>query len=681
MRWNRWTPRRPPASPERPPERVGVRLIVAVASLTALVALPVPGSGSLPGPLGTGTAAAAPGDPSAYVALPAPSRLLDTRVTGTAVAAAGRVPVRVTGAPGLPDPATTNAVVLNVTVVGPARVGFWTVFPTGLPMPTASNLNVDERWALLGDALAMPNLVTVPVGPDGTVTVYSQRGGHVVVDMLGSYQTSGATAAGRLQPLARPERIFDSRNFLVVAPGSVTEVRVPAALGAAGASAAVLNVTVIGSDAGYWTVFPAGTTPPLADNLNSLFLGHVSANQAIVPLDADGDFSVFSQSGGHLVIDVVGLVTGPTAPVSTAGLFVPLAAPTRFLDTRTAATNPLGRAQMPLPGWNVEVGVTTDPAIGRTDVAALAMNVTATESLADGYVSVTPAGSNDPADKRRTTSSLNLVRAAQTLPNHTTVAVSARGFDVFTQKGTHLIADVAGYYLGTPVAAPFGPPANQLPTLAAGCLGHPGAPVAAVVTGSGPANVARGQQRLLDLGFWLAGADGSFGVTTRQAVMAFQKWSGLPASGNLDEVTAARLNTVQCRPTTGVSGDLFLVDKGDQLGFIVRNGRAEWVLNVSTGGDYDYTWRDSRGNLIPDKAVTPTGTHRVYRVHDEPRYDGSLGVLYRPRFFVGGVAVHGAPSVPNYPASHGCVRVTNQAMDMIWATDAMPMRSTVVVRD
>jgi len=71
----------------------------------------------------------------------------------------------------------------------------------------------------------------------------------------------------------------------------------------------------------------------------------------------------------------------------------------------------------------------------------------------------------------------------------------------------------------------------------------------------------------------------------------------------------------------------------------------------------------------------------VYRVHDEPRYDGSLGVLYRPRFFVGGVAVHGAPSVPNYPASHGCVRVTNQAMDMIWATDAMPMRSTVVVRD
>ena len=27
----------------------------------------------------------------------------------------------------------------------------------------------------------------------------------------------------------------------------------------------------------------------------------------------------------------------------------------------------------------------------------------------------------------------------------------------------------------------------------------------------------------------------------------------------------------------------------------------------------------------------------------------------------------------NYPASHGCVRVTNQAMDMLWATNAMPI--------
>ncbi|MCB9392362.1 MAG: murein L,D-transpeptidase [Acidimicrobiaceae bacterium] len=312
------------------------------------------------------------------------------------------------------------------------------------------------------------------------------------------------------------------------------------------------------------------------------------------------------------------------------------------------------------------------------------MNVTITDTLAGGYVTVSPAGSTSPTDKSRRTSTLNATRAAQTLPNHATVAVSTRGFDVFTQTGAHLVADVSGYYLGTPIAPAHGVPVNASPSVGKDCLASPSAPngaIGAVVTGSSPATVARAQQRLLALGYWLSAADGSYGLTTRQAVMAFQKWTNLPASGNLDEATATALNAVQCRPTAGVSGDLFLVDKGEQLGMIVRSGRAEWVLNVSTGGDYAYTWTDSRGNKIQDKAITPSGTHRVYRVSDQPRYEGSLGTLYRPRFFVGGVAVHGYSSVPNYPASHGCVRVTNQAMDMIWGTDAMPMRSTVIVRD
>jgi lipoprotein-anchoring transpeptidase ErfK/SrfK len=32
-------------------------------------------------------------------------------------------------------------------------------------------------------------------------------------------------------------------------------------------------------------------------------------------------------------------------------------------------------------------------------------------------------------------------------------------------------------------------------------------------------------------------------------------------------------------------------------------------------------------------------------------------VLYYPTYFVRGFAIHGYPSVPAYPASHGCVRV------------------------
>ncbi len=668
-------------APRRRPTGVLTRaltraLTAAVLAGTAatVVVLPV----ALPVDLGGSTAHAAPGDTTRFVALPSPTRLIDTRDAGTPVPAGGTVSVRVAGASPLPAVETARAAVLNITVVGSAGVGFWTAFPHGAPMPTASNLNVDERWSLLGDTLAIPNLVTVPVGTDGLVDVFSQKGGHLVVDMLGMYELSGATSAGRFQPLASPRRVLDTREFLTLAPQSVTEVRVPEA---AGAAAVVLNVTTIGSAPGYWTVYPVNSAPPTAANLNSLYAFHVSANQVIVPVDAEGDLAVFSQSGGHLVVDLVGTITGPSAPVSTDGLFVPLSSPTRFLDTRDAALNPLGGSQMPLPVWNVEVPVSTNPAIGRTDVAALSLNITATDSLAGGYVSVSPAGANAPTNKSRGTSSLNVVRAAQTLPNHATVAVSARGFDVFTQTGAHLVADVAGYYLGTPVPAPFGAPSNAKPTVAAGCSAPPTSPVAAVVNGSSASTVARGQQRLLELGYWLSAADGSYGLTTRQAVMAYQKWSGLSPSGNLDEATAAALNTVQCRPTTGVTGDLMLIDKGKQLGMIVRGGKAEWVINVSTGGDYPYTWRDKSGNLIPDQAITPSGTHKVYRVSDDPRYEGSLGVLYRPRFFIRGVAVHGYSSVPNYPASHGCVRVTNQAMDMLWATNAMPMGSTVLVRD
>jgi lipoprotein-anchoring transpeptidase ErfK/SrfK len=278
---------------------------------------------------------------------------------------------------------------------------------------------------------------------------------------------------------------------------------------------------------------------------------------------------------------------------------------------------------------------------------------------------------------------LNVVRAVQTLPNHATVAVSDRGFDVFTQSGGHLIADVAGYYLGAPVPAPFGTPSNASGT-PFGCPGYATTPVAAVVLGSSAETVARAQRRLLDLGFWNAGVDGNYGWSTSQAVMAFQKWMGMAnKSGNLDEATATALNGNRCRPQPGItSGDLFEVDKGKQLAFIVRGGAALWVLNISSGGDYNYTAKDQKtGRMITDRAYTPVGNFKVYRVSDDPAYFGSLGELYRPRFIVGGVAVHGYRNVPNYPASHGCIRVSNLAMDMIWATNAMPMGGPVVVHD
>ncbi len=628
---------------------------------------------------GSAPAAHADATTSAYVSLPTPTRLYDSRDTGASLPAGGVVTINVTGLAPLPAPGTTVAAVLNVTVVGPAGVGFWTVYPHGATRPLAASLYVDERTAMNGDTLAMPNLVTVPVGADGLVDVYAQFGGHVVVDMLGSYQASGATAAGRLLPLASPQRILDTRDSMWLAGDSTTTINAPNANGAA---AAVLSVTTIAIAPGFWTFFPAGTDRPLAANLNSMYGLHTVANQVIVPLDAGGNFNVYAQGGGQLIIDLVAFVSGATAPVSTDGLFVPLAQPTRFLDTRDASLNPLGGTQMALPGWSFEVSVATHPAVNRTDVAAVALNVTVTDSFANGYVTLSPAGSNDPAAAARTTATVTASRAAHIVPSHAIVGLSARGFDVFALQGGHVIADVAGYYLGTPVAAPYAKATNTNPT-GAGCVGYPAAPVGEIVLGSSRAAVSRAQQRLLDLGFWVNGTDGTYGLTTAQAVMAFQKWAGLPRTTVIDERTAQLLNATLCRPTPGItSGDLIEVDKGHQIMYIIRGGKTQWVVNVSTGGNYFYTATDQKtGERIEDTAITPTGDFRVYRVSDDPRYEGSLGTLYRPRFVVGGVAVHGYSSVPNYPASHGCIRVTNAAMDMIWGTNAMPMRSRVVIHD
>jgi len=105
-----------------------------------------------------------------------------------------------------------------------------------------------------------------------------------------------------------------------------------------------------------------------------------------------------------------------------------------------------------------------------------------------------------------------------------------------------------------------------------------------------------------------------------------------------------------------------------------------WAFNTSTGSNRDYTEVNQKTNEpITGHAITPEGTFKVYRGYSDGWEKGELGELYRPRYFSGGVAVHGAPNVPNYPASHGCVRISTFAMDWMWANDIMPLKSAVWV--
>jgi peptidoglycan hydrolase-like protein with peptidoglycan-binding domain len=212
------------------------------------------------------------------------------------------------------------------------------------------------------------------------------------------------------------------------------------------------------------------------------------------------------------------------------------------------------------------------------------------------------------------------------------------------------------------------PPTTTLPAV-------PAASVQAVGSSSGQATQAA-QQRLLELGFWLEGADGGYGLTTQQAVMAFQKYYGLRADGVLGEETAALMSSLTTRPVASAdAGTLVEIDKSKQLLFFVLDGTTAWILNTSTGSEVAYREPDQNtpGEWQEGDSITRNGLHSVYRQRNEGWWEGDLGSIYRPKYFSGGEAVHGSNSIPNFPASHGCVRVSVPAMDWIWDSGIMPM--------
>jgi lipoprotein-anchoring transpeptidase ErfK/SrfK len=190
--------------------------------------------------------------------------------------------------------------------------------------------------------------------------------------------------------------------------------------------------------------------------------------------------------------------------------------------------------------------------------------------------------------------------------------------------------------------------------------------------GDSGAYVRQVQQRLSALGYWNGSADGSYGGLTSQAVMALQKAAGLGRDGVYGPATRRALQN-GVRPQSRTGGTGIEIDKARQLLLVVRGGQVTMILNTSTGSGERYT---SEGSTRI--ATTPAGTFSTFRSVNHLD-NGPLGALWRPRYFNGGIAVHGAAYVPGYPASHGCARVSNPAMDMIWANNIMPIGGRVTV--
>ena len=155
----------------------------------------------------------------------------------------------------------------------------------------------------------------------------------------------------------------------------------------------------------------------------------------------------------------------------------------------------------------------------------------------------------------------------------------------------------------------------------------------------------------------------SFDGRMLDAVYAFQKVQGLPRTGVVDPRFWRALGNARTpaprykQPATHLE-----VNKGRQVLFVVRGSRIALIVPISTAG-------------LPGK-FTPVGRFSIYRkvVGFDP---SPLGTLYDPMYFTGGYAIHGNPSVPPYPASHGCVRVPMWVAPHLYATN--PYGETVYV--
>ena len=181
------------------------------------------------------------------------------------------------------------------------------------------------------------------------------------------------------------------------------------------------------------------------------------------------------------------------------------------------------------------------------------------------------------------------------------------------------------------------------------------------------------QKRLVALGYWVGTIDGYYGDSTIQAVYALQKAAGITRDGVAGPDTEKALARGAVPKVRPYKGYVIEVNLSDDILTFVRNGKVLDILNTSTGGGYTY-W-DQGGAQIAD---TPVGVFHIYTAIDGMVTD-SLGQLYRPRYFDSGFAIHGEGYVPAFPVSHGCVRVSDEAINWIWDQNMAPIGTTVWV--
>ncbi len=286
--------------------------------------------------------------------------------------------------------------------------------------------------------------------PPGTGTV------DVTVTGLGG--TSATSAADRftytLPPAAytavTPVRLLDTRNGGgPLGPAASRNLTVAGVTPGApsGASAVVLNVTVTNTTAAsYLTVYPMGSTQPLASNLNWV-TGETIPNLVSVQVGSGGAITIFNAVGStDVVVDLEGYFA---APSGTAGGEVALT-PARITDTRAASGFPNAGGTL-AAGANITVQVTGAGGVPMSGVSAAILNVTVTNTSAASFLTIWPTTASRP-----TASNLNWT-AGVTIPNRVIVPVSSLGrVSIYNAAGSaDVVVDISGYFTDSTASGKF----------------------------------------------------------------------------------------------------------------------------------------------------------------------------------------------------------------------------------
>jgi hypothetical protein len=337
-----------------------------------------------------------------------------------------------------------------VTVTQPDAAGYLTVWPTGLPRPTVSNLNF-----VPGQTVA--NMVTVGVGTGGKVSVAANTGStHAIFDVVGFYASATGPHGTTFHSIG-PSRLFDTRigsggvARKRVAGGSALRFKVTGVNGvpASGVSAIVMNVTVTNTTTfgSFLAVYPDDVARPVASSLN-FTSGQTVPNLVTVRVPANGIVDFYNSSGSTDVLADVAGYYGP-ATNTDAGRFYAVA-PTRLLDTRQASPFPAPGA-VPA-GKSLLLPLLSRGGLPSGGVASAVTNITVTQPTGTGFITATPADIGVPV-----ASNLNFV-PGQTVPNLAIVRVSQGTppppnpqtpgwIALYNSAGsTHLVLDVFGYF-------------------------------------------------------------------------------------------------------------------------------------------------------------------------------------------------------------------------------------------